>query len=155
MERNEMDYSIPFFSGFFTLMPYRIFSQTQKVLIQVSLTLNQKFFWLIIETLWSTLPGFINRIVKLATILFPFLTCLKCRYGTLLNLVKCTSSLIIKCLTVDNKYYVTGMGNIFMVLIIIYSVVSSNLRPSMLKVNKFFQRQSEERECYSTPVCVC
>ena len=39
---------------------------------------------------------------------------------------------------IDNEYYVTGMGNIFTVLIEMYSVTSSNLKPCVLNVNEFF-----------------
>ena len=40
--------------------------------------------------------------------------------------------------TIDNEYYVTGMGNTFTVLIEMYSVTSSNLKPCVLNVNEFF-----------------
>ena len=40
--------------------------------------------------------------------------------------------------TIDNEYYVTGMGNSFTVLIEMYSVTSSNLKLCVLNVNEFF-----------------
>ena len=39
---------------------------------------------------------------------------------------------------IDNEYYVTGMGNTFTVLIEMYSVTSSSLKPCVLNVNEFF-----------------
>ena len=44
----------------------------------------------------------------------------------------------VKGLTIDNEYYVTGMGNTFTVLIQMYSVTSTNLKPCVLNVNEFF-----------------
>ena len=40
--------------------------------------------------------------------------------------------------TIDNEYYVTGMGNTFTVVIEMYSTMSSNLKPCVLNVNEFF-----------------
>ena len=40
--------------------------------------------------------------------------------------------------SIDNKYYVTGRGNIFTILIETCSVTSSNLKPCPLNVNGFF-----------------
>ena len=41
-------------------------------------------------------------------------------------------------LNIDNEYYVTEMGNTVTVLIEMYSVTSSNLKPCVLNINEFF-----------------
>ena len=48
--------------------------------------------------------------------------------------------------TVDNKYYVTVMGNIFTVLIKMDSVTSSNVNPCVLNDNEFFQSGTTTKE---------
>ena len=47
--------------------------------------------------------------------------------------------------TIDNEYYVTGMGNAFTVLIETYNVTSLNLKLCVLNVNEFFLAEQLEK----------